>query len=244
MLKLISLLPLIFAPLLSINNPVLKANDNSNLILEVNERGNYTVTGVYDSFTTSEEIRIYNQNDLIIDEIKDGAFDNCLNLESLMITRSIKYVTDLAFVDTITTLNFTGSEVEYASLNLTKQFESLNYYACDEGFINYWNDNVRPSKGISICDMTKDDFQKLYKLYQNLTISDRKNVNDAVDVEGEKIGESMNVLIDQFKAPQSSNNKTSEWKQSGAITFIIIVAVIGMTSICVFFLMKTKQIIS
>ena len=92
--------------------------------------------------------------------------------------------------------------------------------------------------------MTKDDFQKLYKLYQNLTISDRKNVNDAVDVEGEKIGESMNVLIDQFKTPQSSNNKTSEWKQSGAITFIIIVAVIGMTSICVFFLMKTKQIIS
>ena len=136
MFKLLSLLPLIFAPLLSINNPVLKTNDNSNLILEVNERGNYTVTGVYDSFTTSEEIRIYNQNDLIIDEIKDGAFDNCLNLESLMITRSIKYVTDLAFVDTITTLNFTGSEVEYASLNLAKQFESLNYYACDEGFIN------------------------------------------------------------------------------------------------------------
>ena len=239
MFKSLLTLPLLFAPLL-LSNPSGQEVVND-FILESNSRGNYTIVDVNN--TEKSELRIYYDESKVIDEVADGAFSNCLYLKTLMLSRSVTYITDLAFTDTITTLNYTGSETEYASLGLTKTFANLHYYACDEGFINYWNDVVRPDTEISICDMTKSDFQALYSLYTDLSLSERNKVDATLDKAGEKIGDSMKVLINQFKSSQPSQ-KTSEWKQSGALTFIIIVAVIGMTSICVFFLMKTKQIIS
>lgn len=239
MFKSLFVLPLLFAPLM-FNNP---ANPEvlQDFIVELNSRGNYTIVDVNN--TSSNELRIYYDEQKPIDEIADGAFANCVNLRTLMMTRNIQFVTDAAFIDSITTLNYTGSETEYTALGLTKEFSQLHYYACDEGFINYWNDIVRPDTEISICDMTKSDFQALYALYTGLSLSERNKVDATLDKAGEKIGDSMKVLINQFKSSQPSQ-KTTEWKQSGALTFIIIVAVIGMTSICVFFLMKTKQIIS
>ena len=232
-------LALLASPLL-INAP--KASlVNEGLVVNPNDRGNYTLTGV--SSVNSEEIRIYYKENQVIDEISDTAFTTCTQLNSLMISKCVLYVNDAAFIDSINTVNYTGSQEQFEALNITKQFGQINYYACDEGFINYWNEKVRTSAEVSICDMSKSDFQALYALYSNLSLTDRKTVDESKDIANEKIGESMAVLINQFKTPQSSQPK-NEWKQSGAITFIIIVSVIGMTSICIFFLLKTKQIIS
>ena len=233
-------LALLASPLL-INNTPKASLVNDGLIVEQNERGNYTLTGV--SSVNSEEIRIYYNESKIIDEISDTAFTTCTQLNSLMISKCVLYVNDAAFIDSISTVNYTGSQEQFEALNITKEFANINYYACDEGFINYWNEKVRTSAEVSICDMSKSDFQALYALYSNLSLTDRKTVDETKDIANEKIGESMAVLINQFKTPQSSQPK-NEWKQSGAITFIIIVSVIGMTSICIFFLLKTKQIIS
>lgn len=244
MLKSLFALPLLAVSLFAGISP--KMNDtysNNFFVLEENARGNYTVTGVTDSHLNDVTLRIYYEENKIIDEVSDDAFASCTHLSSLMISKSVTYITDSAFIDSITEVNYTGSEEEFKLLSITKEFTTLNFYACDEGFINYWNTEVRPEVEVSICDMSKSDFQALYALYSNLTISDRKIVDDTLDLAGEKIGASMGVLINQFKTPQQSN-KTNEWKQSGAITFIIIVAVIGMTSISIFFLLKTKQIIS
>ena len=240
MIKTLLALTLLASPLL-INNAPKAPLVNDGLIVEQNERGNYTLTGV--SSVNSEEIRIYYNESTIIDEISDTAFTTCTQLNSLMISKCVLYVNDAAFIDSISTVNYTGSQEQFEALNITKEFTKINYYACDEGFINYWNEKVRTSAEVSICDMSKSDFQALYALYSNLSLTDRKTVDETKDIANEKIGESMAVLINQFKTPQSSQPK-NEWKQSGAITFIIIVSVIGMTSICVFFLLKTKQIIS
>ena len=240
MIKTLLALTLLASPLL-INNTPKASLVNDGLIVEQNERGNYTLTGV--SSVNSEEIRIYYNESKIIDEISDTAFTTCTQLNSLMISKCVLYVSDAAFIDSISTVNYTGSQEQFEALNITKEFANINYYACDEGFINYWNEKVRTSAEVSICDMSKADFQALYALYSNLSLTDRKTVDETKDIANEKIGESMAVLINQFKTPQSSQPK-NEWKQSGAITFIIIVSVIGMTSICIFFLLKTKQIIS
>ena len=240
MIKTLLALALLASPLL-INNAPKAQLVNDGLIVKQNERGNYTLTGV--SSVNSEEIRIYYNESKIIDEISDTAFTTCTQLNSLMISKCVLYVNDAAFIDSISTVNYTGSQEQFEALNITKEFANTNYYACDEGFINYWNEKVRTSAEVSICDMSKSDFQALYALYSNLSLTDRKTVDESKDIANEKIGESMAVLINQFKTPQSSQPK-NEWKQSGAITFIIIVSVIGMTSICIFFLLKTKQIIS
>lgn len=239
MIKTLLALALLASPLLINARKAPLVNDG--LIVEQNERGNYTLTGV--SSVNSEEIRIYYNESKIIDEISDTAFTTCTQLNSLMISKCVLYVNDAAFIDSISTVNYTGSQEQFEVLNITKEFANINYYACDEGFINYWNEKVRTSAEVSICDMSKADFQALYALYSNLSLTDRKTVDESKDIANEKIGESMAVLINQFKTPQSSQPK-NEWKQSGAITFIIIVSVIGMTSICIFFLLKTKQIIS
>lgn len=242
MFKALFMLPLLLISPLLVGSPS-NAFSNEGLVTEQNERGNYSLTGLTESYLTKQEIRIYYDENKVIDEIKDDAFISCTNLQKLMLSKSVTYVTDAAFIDSINVLNYTGSEEQYAELGLTKEFASLNFYACDEGFINYWGDKVRNNAAVSICDMSKADFQELYNLYSNLSLSERERVDKEKDIAGEKIGESMSVLINQFKTPQSSQPK-NEWKQSGALTFIIIVAVIGMTSICVFFLLKTKQIIS
>ena len=62
------------------------------------------------------------------------------------------------------------------------------------------------------------------------------------DLAGSTIKDSMKELNRHFATPDGAK-KSEEWNQTGAIILIIIIAVIGMTSITVFFLLKTKQII-
>lgn len=210
---------------------------------ELNERNNYTLISV-DGFT-GDEFRIYHYDDLLIDEISDDAFLNT-NFRTLVLTNSVKKIDKIAFENapSILRLKYTGSESEFSDLELNYEFQDgISFYAVDEGFINYWNENVRPEKATNICDMTYDSFTKVYSLYKNLSNEDLETVDAYVDLAGATIEDSMKELIEIFtKTPASK--QTEEWNQTGAITLITVIAVIGMTSITVFFLLKTKNIIS
>ncbi len=212
------------------------------LITEQNERGNYTLTGL--SSTFSEELRIYHYDDLVIDEISDTAFQG-QEFKTLMLTNSVKFISDTLFANTpsITKMKFTGSEEEYNALNLSTEFTVLSFYAFDEGFINYWNKYVRPLEGSNVCDITPDQFNYVYSLYKNLSGEDLKTVDKYVDAAGSKVGDSMKELVKKF-VHDGKSQKTTEWNQAGAIKLIIFIAIIGMTSITVFFLLKTKKIIN
>ena len=237
---------LLFASLFMIA-PVNKAQNvkedyKSALITEVNARGNYTLTGVDASFSGSE-FRLYHYDDLLIDEVSDTAF-NGTTFTSLMLTRSVSYIDDDVFdnATNIKNLFFTGSESEYQSLNLSHSFTSVSYYAKDEGFIYCWNTKIRPTKDTNICSISKETFNQVYSLYKQLDKKDLQTVDAYVDLAGAKIADSMKQLVNYFSESKPSR-KNDEWNQAGAITLIIFIAVLGMTSITVFFLLKTKHII-
>ena len=213
------------------------------LVTELNERNNYTLKGI-EGFSGSE-FRLYSYDDLLIDEIDDNAFLNT-NFTTLVLTNKVKKVNKNAFENapSIIRLKYTGNESEFSALELKYEFqEGISYYSVDEGFVNYWNENVRPESGSNICEMSETDFRYVYGLYKSLNDEDLAVVDSYVDCANAKIQDSMKELISHFtKTP--SNKTSEEWNQTGAITLITIIAVIGMTSITVFFLLKTKNIIN
>lgn len=240
MVKAFFALPLLFTPLL-LNGEV--SSKNSSFDVQTNERGNYTVTGVKDFAIDNEELKIYYDQDNVIDEISDDAFVTCTNLNTLVLSYSITHINNAALIDSIDTIKYTGSQDQFDALNLTKEGIDVYTYASDEGFINFWNTYIRPEADSNICQITREIYNATYARYTDLSVSEREIVDAATDIANEKIGLSMVALINYFKGNPQPSNKGTTWNQKGAISFIIVVAVIGMTSICVFYLMKAKQII-
>ena len=218
-------------------------NYREKLITEVNERGNYTVTGIVAEYYNSDSIRVYQFDENPIDEIADTAFVGT-TFDTVVISKDITYVSDTAFnnASNIQYIKFTGSKEEFQSLNLSFDIQKVSFYAVDEGFIYYWNTQIRSEENTNICNITRDQFSYVYGLYKNLVKADLDFVDAYEDLAGAKISDSMKELITIF-SENSSQNKKDEWNQTGAITLIIVIAVIGMTSITVFFLLKTKNII-
>ncbi len=246
----LSLLPIILGGLaLSFNSPKVKSYDHADstyrthLITEENERGKYTVTGIADGYLDKDTNRIYSFNDNQIDEIADTAFSGT-SFSTITFSKDITHINNAVFENApnITKILFTGSQEEFEALNLSFNISNVSFYQVDEGFINYWNTNIRPSENTNICDITREKFSTVYGLYNHLIKSDLDIVNNYVDLANAKISDSMKELINVF-SESGSQTKKDEWNQTGAITLIIIIAVIGMTSITVFFLLKTKNII-
>jgi len=205
----------------------------------LNERGNYTLESI-DAFSGSE-FRIYHYDDLLIDEISDSAFADT-TFSTLVLTNSVKHINQTAInsAENIKTFSFTGSKDEFDALGIS--FSNVNYYAVDEGFINFWNKNVRPVATSNICSISQDTFNYVNDLYKNLSNEDLEVVNNHKDLADIKISESMKELVRVFSEPEPAK-KNDEWNQTGAITLIIFIAVLGMTSITIFYLLKTKNII-
>ena len=210
----------------------------SNLVMTDNERGNKTLTGLDNK---NKNVRIYAESE--VDEISAIAFSGA-TFTDVMISNNVTHITDAVFnnAPSITTISYTGSKEEFASLNLSFDINHVSEYSYDEGFINYWNKEIRPEDTSNICNITDQTFSKVYSLYKALEINDKNFVDNYEDKGKAKIKDSMKELIDVF-GQTSPSQKNDEWNQTGAITFIIIIALIGMTSITVFFLLKTKKII-
>ena len=228
---------------LSTVNSDAHSNYLEQLIVEENERGKYTLTGISDDFLDSPEIRIYQFEDKPIDSISDTAFVGT-EFDSIVLSKNVTYVNDAAFENApnITSIYYTGSLEEFKLLNLSFDEKHVYLYSVDEGFINFWNEQIRPEETTNICDISSNLYNKTYDLYKSLIQSDLDIVNAYADKAGAKIGDSMKEL-QQIFSPNESQQRKDEWNQTGAITLIIVIAVIGMTSITVFFLLKTKNII-
>lgn len=241
---------LLFLPLLIGSFSLLSTPKNSDqpnyrsyLVTEENARGKYTVTGIKTQYLSSDNVRIYQFDDELIDEIADTAFVGT-SFTTVVISKNITHINSAVFENAtnIKTINYTGSIAEFSALNLSFDVNNVHEYAVDEGFINFWNTYVRVDANSNICDISVETYKQLDSLYKNLIKSDLEVVNSYTDSANAKIGESMKEIYSVFNTDNSQQRK-DEWNQTGAITLIIVIAVIGMTSITIFYLLKTKNII-
>lgn len=247
----------VFLPLALIGFTYLSANtpseaeikiirDNSVFVLNEYETNRYEITGVKEEFASYYELRVYSKelSDICVDKIAENAFASCDYLSSLMITSDITYIDPNAFnnLPYLEYINFTGSEAQYKALNINP---SLNYatYANDEGFLNYWNEFVRMEDTTNLCDIGKDIYLNMKDKYNLLSQQEKDYVNVAKDRAGIQIKSSIDYLEEFFKETPSNPSQKREMNKSTAIALIVTASIIGMTSISLFFFLKTKNII-
>lgn len=205
--------------------------------------GTYLIESVKSEFLLADELRIYGQDfdaKRHYAHVASNAFDGA-SFSKLMVSKDV-----ITFSPTLEnkTIYFTGSEIEFAPLE--PQFINchINYYACDEGFINFWMTNIRSMS--SICDVllpaNVDIYNELYTLYAQLDLTgDKEKVDNFNDGES-TIKKSMEYL-DSLANPTPSPSKPHKMSKDMMLYFVLIVASIGMTSICIFYLLKDKNII-
>lgn len=117
-----------------------------------------------------------------------------------------------------------------------------------DNFLSYWRNDFRKDENgkiIAICDITYASYKEMYQKYVLLTSDDRKIVNLTPDYEeGYTIEDSIKELIRIHS--NHGNIKPVERRtlnQSSTIIIIVVVAVFGMSTICVFFVLKSNKII-
>lgn len=234
----------------SLNNqsePEIKIiRDNSAFVLNEYEVGKYEITGVKEEYQNSFELRVYSReiSNVSITRICDSAFDNCVHLSSIMLSSDVKEIATNVFsnLSNLEYVNFTGSDEQYASLNIDS---SINYvtYANDEGFIHYWNDYIRMEDNTNLCDIQKDIYLTMKDKYDLLSSQEKTFVNQSIDRAGIQIKSSIDYLDEYFKEKPSNPSTKREMNKSTAIALIVTASIIGMTSISLFFFLKTKNII-
>lgn len=229
----------------SFNN--VKAEENpytSDFVYELKDDDTYLLKEVREESKDKTSLRLYGTyNDVVVSEIATDLFSECTNLEKVMVSSNFKALpSGLMELDTITTIEYTGSLEEFNNLDYLTNKRVIEY-CCDEGFINYWNKFVRPTPTSSICDITENTYDYLMSKYEVLNSYDEAIVDNYVDLGGEKISDSIEYLEVLFSPTEPTNNKT-EISKSVTLSIIIGVAIFGMTSIAIFYLLMKKNIIS
>lgn len=131
---------------------------------------------------------------------------------------------------TFLSYNHFSSEICYAATNNAEADE----------FISYWRNDIR-GKYPDICTMPKEMYNELYLKYVSLSPSAKTVVDSTIDVDGYTIKDTMNMLINKYSPVPVNNNITFD--KDTTLTIIIVVGVIGMTSICCLYYLKTKNVI-
>ena len=190
---------------------------------------------------TAQYVRIYETSD--VTSISEHAFDDC-TFTTLMVSKSVTFV-NASFPNTLTTLEYTGS-LEDISFAIPDNV-TVKEYACDEGFLNYWSEYIRPNISGSICNVTKQHYVRMKTLYASLSrddfaVNDLDIVNSTHDGTG-TIKDSIAYLDGYFGNANRSQMTEKEISQSVMITLILIIASFGMTSIGLFYFLKDKKVI-
>ena len=115
-------------------------------------------------------------------------------------------------------------------------------------FITYWMNDFRlddEGQRIAICDITYNEYTIMYSKYAELNNADRTVVDNTPDYEeGYTIKDSILELV---RIHGNMNRKQEETKQtlnqSTTIIIIVVIAVFGMSTICVFFVLKNNNVI-
>ena len=160
-----------------------------------------------------------------------------------MISKDVNTYTYQLFSNKISQINFTGSGEEWALKNI-ETTQPVFFYENDEGFINYWNDVVRTSEDIDVCKMSKEDFIFLKEKYDSLSLNDKLIVDGHIDRANQKIKDTMEYLKKYFEADSSKTKTKSNLPQDMTLGIIVGVAIFGMTTISIFYLLKKQGIIS
>ena len=233
----------LFLPILAIfacfafsNNNIIPVNAAEDIfVLELKENGNYKLVGISDY--TKNEYRIY--KDLQVDEVDAEAFNPVECGFSLMISDYVKII-DGSFQSKLNTIYYTGSEDQWKKVECSAVY-TPKFYACDEGFINFWNECIRPNKDSNICAINRVTYGQARMLYSALNLDELTKVNRYVDKSGNTIGESMEFLNEYFARPVKPD--VGYLPKSQTISIIVAVAIIGMSAIAGLYLLKKKKII-
>lgn len=118
-------------------------------------------------------------------------------------------------------------------------YAATNNVEADE-FISYWKTDIR-GQYPDICTMPKEKYNELYLKYVSLTPSAKSIVDSTIDVDGYTIKDTMTMLINKYSPEPVNKNMTFD--KDTTLTIIIVVGVIGMTSICCLYYLKTKNVI-
>lgn len=214
--------------------PVEASSSIYNMLLK--ENGNYKLLSVKDY--SLSEYRIYASSK--IDEIDTDAFKGVTSSYSVMVSNYVTTINKNAFSKNCNLINYTGTEEEWNLLKYTTTTK-VNYYSLDEGFINFWNKEIRPEKDSNICGIDRTTYGQARLLYSSLKNDDLNNVNSYVDKSGATIKDSMEYLTQYFSKPVEPN--VGYLPKSQTISIIIAISVIGMSAIAGLYLLKKKKII-
>lgn len=115
-------------------------------------------------------------------------------------------------------------------------------------FLSYWEDDFRKDDNgniISICDISYHDYTVMYSKYVALNSSDKLIVDKTPDYEANyTILDSIKELVRIYGNKRKDNQaERATLNQSSTIAIIVVIAVFGMSVICVFFVMKNTNLI-
>ena len=115
-------------------------------------------------------------------------------------------------------------------------------------FLSYWKDDFRKDDNgniISICDISYQDYTVMYSKYVALNSSDKLIVDKTPDYEANyTILDSIKELVRIYGNKRKDNQaERATLNQSSTIAIIVVIAVFGMSVICVFFVMKNTNLI-
>lgn len=247
-MKILAILPFLIGGLFQVSTGNIVGKDsynNDHFVLEEISENNYKITGVKSEYLDATELRIYDTDEYHVSTIAEGALSACTNLQTFMLSKCVTTLpVDTFVISSLTSISYTGSMDEFNALGLTTGSVPTYEYACDEGFINYWTTYVRPTPDYNICDVTKAIYQKAQGLFDAMSLDDREVVKNIKDGEGDDtILDSLNYLKELHRETKKEN-RTKEASKSTMIVLILIIASIGMSFICVFYLLRERKIIN
>lgn len=142
----------------------------------------------------------------------------------------------------IPTFCLVGSNTPKEAKSLENNLVLLENSKDSDEFIRYWETDFRTTP---TCDVQYDKFMEMINKYQALSSEDKQIVDNTTDVrDGCKIKKVITTLVNRFYriTPQNTDKKDTLTK-SATIIIIVSVAVFGMSTISVFFILKNKKVI-
>ena len=227
--KIFTIFALLIGPAIRNTSP-LPPNYSTGFIVEGD-----AIVGVQEDAKWCTEFRIYSNRG--ITAVAADAFDGC-TVNKIMISDTVQHFYPVLEEGTVVNL-----VKDKASYHIS--FPSnvvVNEYACDEGFLNYWDANIRDNVTKSICNVSKTQYDYVKTLYQQLSPFDLNVVNHTSDGKG-TIEDSMKYLENHFSS-SPTQQKSKEIPQTIMISLILVIASFGMTAIGIFYVLKDKKVIN
>lgn len=147
------------------------------------------------------------------------------------------------FLLLISPLCFMAPKQSHESKSFENTLNLMENSAESDAFIDYWKNTFRTKP---TCDITYEEFLVMIQKYRALSSQDKAIVDATDDVEpGYKIKDVIQTLINRFyKLDPKDAEKKDTLDKSTTIIIVVSVAVFGMSTISVFFMLKNRKVIN